>query len=300
MTSARIRKKRQARKQAPSAPRVIGANDNVSVANDNIPVMPAPEREPGVKETPNQRIFRQMMRRALDEAPKPVRQYDPSRLTPDQEKRARRANERLRSEDPRKVTAARDELLNIADEVQKRVEAYRRASDNAETMELEALRGGVFVEPKRNEPQDRKRIASRDGLETLLTARSITHVQHAAGLRFRADYEMLDPEKGLTPPPIDQSRAITRGGEGWAQKKLERELFVRDLEAMIQEEDPTFRGALGRSDVERVGRAVWALREIAGKGSNLMGLTGSGSVRAATASALLISLDCAAIAYGLE
>ncbi|MNR04032.1 hypothetical protein D3C85_1199600 [compost metagenome] len=142
--------------------------------------------------------------------------------------------------------------------------------------------------------------ASRDGLETLLTAGSITRTQHAAGLRYRDDYELLDPEKGLTPPSIDQARKITRGGDGFAQKRREREEFVRDLEAMIQEEDRTFRGALGRSDVERVGRAVWALREIAGKGANLVSLSRSGSVQVRTSEALLVALDCAAIAYGLE
>ena len=300
MTSKAERRRKRQNRQGPSVPRVIWANDNIATANDNLPPVPAPDREPGVKETPGQRIFRQMQRRALDDALRHEARYDPARLSPDQEKRARRANERLSSEDARKVTAARNELLLIAEEVKNRVEAYRRAGDNAEMEALEALRGGVFVGPGRNEPPDRKRIASRDGLETLLTAKSITHTQHAAGLRYRTDYEMLDPERGLTPPPIDQSRNITRGGEGWAQKKLERELFVRDLEKMIQEEDRTFRGANGRTAVERTGRAVWALREIAGKGSNLRQLSNSGSVIARTTEGLILALDCAAIAYGLE
>ncbi|MNT60199.1 hypothetical protein D3C72_1977620 [compost metagenome] len=68
---------------------------------------------------------------------------------------------------------------------------------------------------------------------------------------------------------------------------------------MIQEEDRTFRGALGRSDVERVGRAVWALREIAGKGANLLTLSSSGSTRTSISEALIVGLECAAIAYGL-
>ncbi|WBT04831.1 hypothetical protein PFY01_09185 [Brevundimonas vesicularis] len=139
----------------------------------------------------------------------------------------------------------------------------------------------------------------RDGLETLLTTNSISRTQHSAGLRYRADYELLDPENGLTPPALDQTRNIVRGGDGFAQKRREREEFVRDLEAMIQAEDPTFRGALGRSDVERIGRAVWALREVGGKGSNLRALTNSGSVIARTTNALCAALDCAAIAYEL-
>lgn len=302
MTSKAERRRKRQNRQGPSAPRVIGANDNIATANDNRPdpAEPVWGRDPGVKETPSQRIFRQMQRRALDEAAKPAPSYDPSRLTPDQEKRARRATERLNHDDPRKVAGARAELLKIADEVRRRVAAYKRADDNAELERLEALRGGVFAPPGRNEPPDRKRIASRDGLETLMTAKSITTTQHAAGLRYRADYELLDPEKGLTPPPIDQSRNITRGGEGWTEKKLERELFVRDLEKTIQETDRTFRGPNGRSDVERVGRAVWALREIAGKGSNLSALSNSGGVRQALSERLINALDHCALAYGLE
>jgi hypothetical protein len=300
MTSARIRKKRDRRQKQhaqPSAPRQIGANDNAPIlANDN----EASSHDLRVKETPGQRIFRQMQRRALDEASQPRPTYDPALLTIDQAKRARRADDRLKSDDPKKRAAAIAELLAIGEEVSRRVEAYRKANDNAELEHLEGLRGGVFAEPKRQEPQDRKRIASRDGLETLLTAHSITITQHAAGLRYRADYELLDPEKGLTPPAIDQTRKIVRGGDGWAQKRLERELFVRDLEAMIQDEDRSFRGANGRSAVEKVGRAVWALREVAGKGSNLLTLSSSGSVRASMSAALILALDCAAIAYGLE
>jgi len=144
--------------------------------------------------------------------------------------------------------------------------------------------------------------ASRDGLETLLTAGSIDRTQHAAGLRYRADYELLDPERGLTPPDLNPHNRgkVVRGGEGFADKRRQREEFVRDLEAMIQEEDRTFRGSLGRTDVERLGRAVWALREVAGKGNSLLALTSSGSLRTVISQALLVGLDCAAIAYGLE
>lgn len=297
---AKKRRQKRARYARPSAPRVIGANDNIATANDNLPEAPHLSREPGVKETPGQRIFRQMLRRALDERPAPARGYDPARLTAEQEKQLRRADERLRSDDPRKVASAKDEIAQIAEAVRERVEAHERMLAAQQVRELETLRGGQVRDALKNEPPGRLTVITRDGLETLLTARSITLIQHAAGLRYRADYELLDPEKGLTPPPIDQSRKIVRGGDGFAEKRAERELFVRDLEAMIQEEDPSFRGALGRSDVERLGRAVWALREIAGKGSNLRSLSNSGSVIARTSTALIVALDCAAIAYGLE
>ena len=169
--------------------------------------------------------------------------------------------------------------------------------------DLEQVRNVVLADVTVKAPDGtsaKTKRVERDGLETLLTAHSITRIQHSAGLRYRADYELLDPESGLTPPAMDQTRKIVRGGDGFAQKRKEREEFLRDLEAMIQEEDRSFRGSLGRTDVERVGRAVWALREIAGKGSSLMALTSSGSVQERMSRSLRKALDCAAIAYGLE
>ena len=292
---------RKGRFQKPSLTRVIGANDNQPQAVNDNEVQPFDmSREPGVKETPNQRIFRQMMRRALDDRPAPAVAYDPSRLTDTQVKELRRAEEKLNSGDPRRIEAGRKAVEEIAKAIRLRVEDHEREQAKQQIRSLEELRGAVIVEAGKNEPPGRLRIITRDGLETLLTAKSINRTQHAAGLRYRADYELLDPERSLTPPSIDQTRKIVRGGDGFAQKRREREEFVRDIEAMIQEEDPTFRGALGRSDVERLGRAVWALREVAGKGSNLLSLTSSGSVRRATSTALFTALNCAAIAYGLE
>lgn len=262
---AKKRQQKRIRYAKPSAPRAIGANDNIAVANDNA----APVTIRGVQ------------------------------LTDGQALRIANAEAKLASTD----LATRRWGHHMLETLDREIDAILRTRDAQANLEelrgLEALRGldiGVSNQPgTAGAPR-----ASRDGLETLLTSKTITLVQHAAGLRYRADYELLDPEKGLTPPPIDQSRKIVRGGDGFAEKRTERELFVRDLETMIQEEDPSFRGALGRTDVERTGRAVWALREIAGKGSNLLGLSSSGSVQRRTSDALLIALDCAAIAYGIE
>lgn len=264
MTSkAAARRRKHAR---PSLPRMIGANDNApGAANDNGAIV--------------------VSGHTLNEG---------------QAKRFRAAVEDEASPELHRRRAGREAMLRLEAEIDAVQTGVRVANDIAETVALETLRGSDIETSDRKEHEGRKRISSRDGLETLLTSHSITHVQHAAGLRYRTDYEMLDPERGLTPPAIDQSRNITRGGEGWAQKKLERELFVRDLESLIQEKDRTFRGANGRSDVERVGRAVWALREVAGKGSNLSTLTNSGGLRQALSEALVDALDCCAIAYGLE
>ena len=265
MSKADRRKKRQ-RYAKPSLPRVIGANDNIAVANDNM----APVTIRGVTLTEGQAW----------------RFADAERRIADPDLVVQRIGHRMLEALDREIDA------RLAD---------RAAAEGLEELRgLEALRG-LTIGTSKHEASKGAPRASRDGLETLLTAGSITRTQHAAGLRYRADYELLDPEKGLTPPTLDPAlRNIVRGGEGFAQKRREREEFVRDLEAMIQEEDRTFRGALGKSDVERLGRAVWALREVAGKGAAVLTLTSSGSMRTLIAEALIVALDCAAIAYGLE
>lgn len=263
MTSAKQRLRKQNRA---AAPRVIGANDDgPGIANDNEALV-----------------------------------VSGARLNEGQARRFRQAIQAEASPDLRQRRLGREAMLRIEEEIANARMAIRVANDIAEIVGLESLRGSEIETSDRKEHEGRKRIASRDGLETLMTARSLSPNQYAAGLRFRTDYELLDPEKGLTPPAIDQSRNITRGGEGWAAKRTERELFVRDLEKLIQEEDRTFKGANGRTQVERTGRAVWALREIAGKGSNLRALSNSGSVQASISAALILALDCAAVAYGLE
>lgn len=260
---AKLRKGRYAK---PSPPRMIGANDNHPAAvNDNA----APVTIRGV------------------------------RLTEGQQARFAVAEEKLKD----RSLEVRRHGHRIMDALDREIDARRQADGAARDLEelrsLEALRGLEIGVSNQQGTAGAPR-ASRDGLETLFTHKSISSVQHAAGLRYRADYELLDPEKGLTPPSIDQTRKIVRGGDGFAQKRREREEFVRDLEAMIQEEDLTFRGALGRSEVERVGRAVWALREIAGKGSSVMSLSASGSIQTRISRSLRTALNCAAIAYGLE
>lgn len=279
---------RKVRYQKPSAPRVIGANDNFPrAANDDFePAMVGGITLGHSLSLAFRKAEADCLAVLLDDAGEPVR---------------------LRNGDPAPDLARRREghsaMLQIEQALAAQHDAARMKAVRAEIAELERRRGGELkierARDKRGEDGERLKVA-RDGLETLLTAGSITRTQHAAGLLFRADYEMLDPEKGLTPPAIDQSRNIVRGGEGFAAKRQEREAFVRDLEAMIQAEDRTFRGALGRTEVERVGRAVWALRQVAGKGANLVSLTGSGSGRAAISTGLLVALDCAAIAYGLD
>lgn len=262
----RARKRQTKRFAKPSMPRVIGANDNMEIANDNAP----PVMLNGV------------------------------RLTEGQAYRFMVADQKVNSRDLDLQRDGERMMRALEQELETRQTEKSVKEGLHELKGLEALRGldmGVSThERAKGAPR-----ASRDGLETLLTAGSIDRTQHAAGLRYRADYELLDPERGLTPPDLNPHNRgkVVRGGEGFADKRRQREEFVRDLEAMIQEEDRTFRGSLGRTDVERLGCSVWALREVAGKGSSLRSLTNSGSMISKLSESLIVGLECAAIAYGL-
>lgn len=262
MSKADRAKKRQQRRTyaRPSMPRIIGANDNIAFANDNLP----PAQISGVLLTPSQQI------------------------------RFRDAELKCQSDDPILRKRGEQAFAALEQEVQARIEAGLVEVRLEKLEELESLRGH---EVRRTKGSVR---VSRDGLETLLTAGSINLIQHAAGMKYRADYELIDPERSLTPPALDQARLSGRGGDGFAVLKRMCEIRVRDLEAMIQGEDRTFRGALGTSEVQRLGRSVWVLREVAGKGHSLRSLSSSGSVIQSMSAALVVGLDCAAIAYGLS
>ena len=190
-------KKRLTRKRyaKPSLPRAIGANDNIPVANDNM----APVTIRGVTLTDNQAI------------------------------RFVAAEAKIASKD---FAVRRDghRMLEALDrEIDARLASTAAERDLEELRGLEALRGLTIGVSKHEGAKGAPR-ASRDGLETLLTAGSITNVQHAAGLRYRADYELLDPERGLTPPALNQTRKIVRGGEGFAEKRAARAVRPRPRE----------------------------------------------------------------------
>lgn len=273
---ARKRQQRKAGRAKPAAPRMIGANDNQPAAvNDNdIGVSP--------------------LRRA----------YDPSRLTPSQTLALKRAEEKLTSGIPGKIASGRDEILEIAQAVQDRIDAQAAEDRREEVRELEALRGSVIIEAGRNEPHGRLRIASRDGLETLMTAKALTRCQYAAGVKFRADYERIDPERGLAPLILDPAKVrIAHGGEHWDQKRREIENRVFGIYVRICGSDAVSeegRGVLPRLPKGHPHmRAIFALVEIAGKGRNLSELSSSGSVRSRLREDLIRGLDVCEIVYGL-
>ena len=268
MTSARIRRKRQ---NKPSAPRRIGANDNApAIANDNS----APVSIRGVSLTENQRY------------------------------RMKIAETRLASTDLGNRRLGQRMLETLEAEI----EARSVANDVGEALEerrgLEALRGYAIGASQVEGAVGTPKI-TRDGLETLLTAGAITTMQNAAGLRYRTDYEAIDPEKGLTPPSIDQTRNIVRGGDGYAQKRREIEERVFGIHCMIcgidaptSKEDRRSLPALPPGHPSM--RAIHALNHIAGRGDNLGDMTKSGSVKARIREDLIFALEACAIEYGLE
>lgn len=269
MTSARQRKKRQHRK-GPSAPRVIGANDNhVDGANDNSPV-----------------VIRGVT------------------LTVNQAHRFQVADARVKSKELGLQKAGRDTMVALAAEIEAVLAERQRLADQDEMIDLELRRGSTIETSARAEHGGRKRIASRDGLETLRTTHSISSIQHAAGLRYRTDYEAIDPEKGLTPPSIDQTRNIVHGGDGYAAKRREIEERVFGIHCMICGVDAPKDGKRAALPSLPAGhpamRAIYALNHIAGRGDNLGDMTSSGSVKARMREDLIFGLDACAIAYGLE
>ncbi|WGM31482.1 hypothetical protein [Brevundimonas sp. NIBR11] len=279
MTSARQRKKRQHRK-GPSAPRVIGANDNHLLgANDDEVIVVR-----GVSLTKNQAL--RMLKAEADQA----------------------SNDLVRRK------AGRDAMAALNAEIDLAALVVERGAQADETVALENRRGNTasveWVQGKDDKgkleprPLPRVKITSRDGLETLRTSQSISAIQHAAGLRYRTDYEAIDPEKGLTPPSIDQTRKPNHGGDGYAAKRREIEERVFGIHCMICGVDaPTGeqRAALPSFPAGHpASRAIFALNYIAGRGDNLSDMTTSGSVKARIREDLIFALDACAITYGLE
>lgn len=264
----RLRKGRFAK---PSLPRVIGANDNHPAAvNDNA----APVSIRGVKLTDGQA---RRFAKAMEDI------GDPNIET-------QRAGHRVLEALDREIDAKR-----TAEDVDAGI---------AERHGLEALRGYEIGKSKIEGAVGAPHL-SRDGLETLLTAKSITKTQHAAGMLYRADYERIDPEKMLTPPQLDPEKVrVAHGGDNWDRKRREIEDRVFGIHLMICGVDAptaTERRALPRFPAGHPAmRAIHALTEIAGKGANLADLTSSGSVKARIREDLIFALDACAIVYGLE
>lgn len=179
--------------------------------------------------------------------------------------------------------------------------AERHAAEGIEERRgLEALRG---LEIGRSDVEGAKGAPRLhvDGLETLWSSKAITTNQRAAGLRYRLDYERIDPEKQLTPPEAKDVRH-GYGGEGWDDKRREIEERVFRVKLMICGIDnlPGSRGALPNLPKGHPAmRAIYALDEVAGKGRIIAYMSESGSVRARIRDDLIFALEACEIVYGI-
>jgi hypothetical protein len=281
--SDRQKKRAQRRRQGPFKPIVgtVGANDNIATANDNL--------EPTV-----------------------IRGIT---LTVNQAHRMEVAEARLATRDPTLQRLGRDAMAALNAEIDRAIAAKEREEAEREMQELAAGRGETY---RRGTGTVGNLSVKRDGLDTLAAKRklpdgreisAITRTQLAAGLRYRADYERLDPEKGLTPPSPDSIKGPGHGGDGWDAKLREahdRMMRVRMIIAGIDVPlswvpGDAIRAATPRyPDHHPVSRAIKALDEIAGKGRNVREMAPGGRAHQRIVRDLKAALDAAAIVYELE
>jgi hypothetical protein len=260
---------------------------------------------------------------------------DPSRLNRFEQKRLVKAEAELKDaatiEEKR---TARDKIMAIHEAREVRTDQARQAADIAETTALEAVRGspvafetviraeyltdddGVrVIEDGRAILQIKKvtrlRIAQRDGLEPLTKFRFnkagrivgvpvLNKTLHAAALQWRKDYEDLDPLKSLRPPRLDGDVVSGGGGgEDWARTLIVKAEEMAEAERAIQAMDPTYQGRGALRAINQIGRAVFALREVAGKGNSIVSL-GRGDAQRLNRDALVLALEIVADRYGLQ
>lgn len=282
-------KKRALRRGAhakPSAPRVIGANDNA--VNDNDPVVVG-----GV--TLNARLSAEF----------------------------RKAEENLASNDLARRREGHQAMMEIELAITQGRDAKWAQAVRKEMAALEKARGGeLTVEKARDQRgQDGEVVrVKRDGLATLSASRkspdgkttippALSRLETIAGLRYRADYERIDPERRLSPPdPLRTGKAT--GGDGFDKKVAESWRRVRVIHLMIAGVPQAVAERTGGDEHTRPQmpglpashpsmRAIHALEEIAGKGKNVSQLVGGGRAHGRMVDDLKRALRQAMIVYGL-
>ena len=213
-------------------------------------------------------------------------------LTAVQEQLWRAANDDLTSADfaRRKRGHGRLRLLEaeLADE--QRVQSVRRGID--ESAALAKARGEQVEVSKSPDARGRVRIRSRDGLETLERSGAISQVQFKAGLFYRTLYEATDPERDLRSQmgSLALAGAGGQGGPGlceaWAERRVRLSGSIAALEEKVRVAD-------------RNGRAVRALREVAGHARCISHFVAGGGSQSTYRRALLVALDVCAGHFGL-
>ena len=215
-----------------------------------------------------------------------------SLLTAVQEHLWRAANEELASPDYSRRKRGHDQLRRLEVELdgERAVQAVRRGID--ESAALARTRGEQIDVSRRPETRGRVRIRSRDGLETLEQSGAITPVQYRAGLYYRSLYEATDPERDLrsqlASPAMAGAGAKAAPGlnEAWAERRVRLGRSMAGLEEKVRIAD-------------RNGRAVRALREVAGHARCISHFVAGGGSQAVYRRALVLALDVCAGHFGL-
>jgi len=196
-----------------------------------------------------------------------------------------RADERARA--AARFKALEDQLAHARTE-----EAVRTGI--SDSLALARGRGETVETIGRSEARVRVRITSRDGLETLTKSGAINPVQFRAGMLYRALYEAVDPERDLrsqlTAPAFLGAPGSGGGApqaEGWAERRLRLSRRISQIETKVRIAD-------------RNGRAVQALREVAGHARCLSHVASGGGAQAAYRRALVVALDVIADHLGLQ
>jgi len=204
------------------------------------------------------------------------------------------------------------------------LEALRGGSVRTEVRDVETviLKNGAPVWYRGRKSTKRERITrpivSRDGLESLARSHldaegeprkhrdgspmtpAIDPILFAAGMRYRRLYEDSDPERGLKAVDPSSAGGGRSPGNPWdsatvsaIQGHAEAARTIRRIEAEVQADVTT---AHGRKPGQK---AVWLLREIAGKGSTVYSLVGDGGPAGRTIRLFETTLACLAARFGL-
>lgn len=260
---------------------------------------------------------------------------DPARLNRDEQKRlARLEDDLIAAKTINEKREIRDKIMKIQDDRRAHAESAKQAADIAETTALEAARGSpvafeTIIRAEYAVDKDgariikngkaileikkitRLRIAQRDGLEALTKFRKnkagrivaipvLSKTLHAALIQYRKNYEDLDPLKGLRPPRLDGD-VVSGGGGGkdWATELVKKRDEMERIEKKIQAIDPTYQGPGALRPINKIGRAVHTLREVAGKGNSIVSL-GRGDAQRLNRDALVLAAEIVADHYGLQ
>lgn len=152
----------------------------------------------------------------------------------------------------------------------------------AEITALASLRGEEVEVSEKREHKGRLRILSRDGLERLRDAETISQNQFAAGLRYRDQFEKV--EVNLRSCMAGQ---VAGGGSpgGAADRAADAKRQVREWDDAVFASFPVARDGHD---------ALLAMREIAGRGRSLRDIATSGGRRATLLARLTVALDLVA------